>query len=67
MSFFAPREAQTTLPCPICQAKMLIVRSCHETAMYCPKCRKQFPLRDFIGQADENMEKFLENLYCDRV
>lgn len=67
MSYFGPRDAATTLPCPACGDKLHIARSCREVVMRCPGCDKQFPLRDFIGKADEAMENFLENVYCDRI
>ena len=67
MSIFAPREAQTTLPCPKCGAKLDITRTCHEVFLRCKSCHGQWPLKDFIQQADEAMERFLENVYCDRM
>lgn len=67
MAYFAPREAQTTLKCPKCQTPMLIKRSCNEAKMHCASCDTSYPLAKFIGQADEAMEKFLENLYMDRI
>lgn len=67
MSFFGPRKAETTVPCPSCGAPLCIERSCHEVRMRCADCRKCFPLRDFIGRADDAMERFLENVYCDRI
>jgi hypothetical protein len=35
--------------------------------MHCPACKAQFPLQDYIRQADEAMEHFLENVYCNRI
>lgn len=67
MSFFGPRQAETSLPCPRCGTPLLIERACREVHMRCPACNTQYPLRDFIGQADEAMEQFLENVYCDRI
>lgn len=67
MSFFGPRDAETSLPCPACGAPLHIERSCHEVRMRCPACGTQFPLKDFIGSADDAMEHFLENVYCDRI
>ncbi len=67
MSFFGPRDAETSLPCPACGAPLHIERSCHEVRMRCPACGTQFPLNDFIGTADDAMERFLENVYCDRI
>ncbi|MBQ7617460.1 MAG: hypothetical protein IJS50_01165 [Desulfovibrio sp.] len=67
MPYFAPRDAETTLPCPTCQSKLHIARSCHEVFMLCPKCKKHLPLAHFIAQADEAMENFLENVYCNRI
>lgn len=64
---FAPRQAQTTLDCPRCSGKLQITRTCHEASMVCPECGRRFPLRQFISRADDAMERFLENLYVDRV
>lgn len=67
MSYFAARQAQTTLSCPECDHKLEIARTCHEAFMRCPFCGKRFPLEQFISQADEAMERFLEVLYFDRI
>lgn len=67
MTLFAPREAATGIACPACGQALNIKRSCHEVYMLCPACHKRFPLNDFISQADEAMERFLENVYCDRI
>lgn len=55
MSYFAARQAQTTLSCPECDHKLEIARTCHEAFMRCPFCGKRFPLEQFISQADEAM------------
>lgn len=67
MSIFSSRDAETTLSCPECGKPLHIVRSCRETHVYCPSCGRNYPLGDFIAQADEIMERFLENVYCDRI
>ena len=67
MSFFAPREAKTNLECPACRNKLHICRSCHEVFIKCPVCGKNYDLKEMINQADEAMEKFLENVYMDRI
>ena len=67
MAFFAARDAETTLACPRCGARLHNARTCHEAYMRCPACKAQFPLNDYISQADEVMERFLENVYCDRI
>ena len=67
MAYFAARQAQTTLDCPECDHKLEIARTCHEAFMRCPACGRRFPLEQFISQADEAMERFLEGLYCDRI
>ena len=67
MSYFAKRDEKTTLPCPNCQKPLHIARTCHEVFMHCPECRKRYPLRSFIRQADSVMEEFMNNVYCDRV
>ncbi|WP_165065078.1 dual CXXC motif small (seleno)protein [Desulfovibrio sp. ZJ200] len=67
MTFFAPRDAETSLHCPDCGTRLHIARSCREVHMYCPACRAHYPLREYIHRADEAMERFLENVYCDRI
>ncbi|MBQ7738650.1 MAG: hypothetical protein IJT59_03220 [Desulfovibrionaceae bacterium] len=67
MAFFAARSAKTTLKCPQCQEKLDIARTCHEVFMRCNQCKRKYPLEQYIGQADEAMESFLENVYCDRI
>lgn len=69
MTFFfsAPRQARTTLPCPLCGDDLDIRRTCHEAYMYCPACAKEFPLADYIPRMDEVMENFLERLFADRI
>lgn len=64
--YFAPREAATEQICPLCGHQLLIRRDCHTVFMYCPQCRKTFPLAQFIANADPKMEAFLENIYMDR-
>ena len=67
MAFFAPRDVKTTLVCPTCGAPLHIARTCHEVYMHCLACKAQFPLQEYIRQADEAMEHFLENVYCNRI
>lgn len=67
MSYFAPRDKETTLSCPHCGGKLHICRSCHEVFMQCPACKRRYPIKDYIANADGAMEDFLENVYCDRI
>ena len=67
MGFFAPREAKTTIPCPKCKEPLLVVRRCRSAHMACPRCRKEYPLEDYIQKADKAMEDFLDNCYIDRL
>ena len=67
MSCFAPRQAQTTIPCPHCKKPLAIERSCRSARMRCPSCQKTYPLRDYIARADKAMEDFLDNCYVDRI
>ncbi len=67
MFWSAPRDAETTLPCPNCREPLHIARSCHEVHMRCPACGKTYPLGEFVARADDAMEKFMENVYCDRI
>lgn len=67
MAFSAPRDVETTLVCPTCGTCLHIARTCHEVFMRCPACKAEFPLQDYIRQADAAMEHFLENVYCNRI
>ena len=67
MAFSASRDARTTIACPNCPDKLHIVRTCHEVFMRCPSCGAEFPLQEYIRQADDAMESFLENVYCNRI
>lgn len=67
MACFAPRDAETTLACPNCGDKLHITRSCRDVTMRCPACGAEYPLKDFISNADQAMEHFLENVYFDRI
>lgn len=67
MAFFASRDAKTTIACPKCPDSLHIVRTCHQVFMRCPACKAEFPLQDYIRQADDAMEGFLENVYCNRI
>lgn len=67
MAYFPGRGAQTSLVCPQCGKPLHIARTCHEVFMHCPSCGRKYPLKDFISKADSAMEKFLENVYCDRI
>ena len=67
MGFFVPREAKTTIPCPKCGEPLLVVRRCRSAHMACPRCRKEYPLEDYIQKADKAMEDFLDNCYIDRL
>lgn len=60
-------QAQTTIPCKECGQTLIVARTCHRVYMHCPKCDKKFPLNDYISKMDEALEKFMENVYCDRV
>ena len=67
MAFSASRDAKTTSACPNCADKLHITRTCHEVFMRCPSCKAEFPLQKYIKQADDAMESFLENVYCNRI
>lgn len=66
-SFSRARKAQTTLPCRECKAQVVIERSCHEVHLVCPSCGRTYPVQQYIQEADEAMETFLEQVYCDRM
>lgn len=63
----APRSAQTTIPCSCCSAPLEARRSCHEVTLYCPSCKRTFPVQDYIKKMDEALENFLEALQCNRI
>lgn len=67
MGYFSPRSAQTGIKCPQCDHNLEIRRSCHEVHMRCPRCNRDYPLKDYINNADSAMESFLENVYLDRI
>lgn len=67
MTYFGLREAQTTLKCPQCGKPLHIGRTCRQVQMFCPACKRQYPLNEFIGSADAVMEEFLENVHFDRI
>ena len=46
---------------------LLVVRRCRSAHMACPRCRKEYPLEDYIQKADKAMEDFLDNCYIDRL
>ena len=66
-SFSRSRKAQTTLPCRECGKPVIIERSCHEAHLTCPACGKSYPIQEYIREADEAMEDFLNHVYCDRM
>ncbi|MDL2266670.1 hypothetical protein LJC46_01610 [Desulfovibrio sp. OttesenSCG-928-G15] len=63
----APRSAQTSIPCTLCNRPLLAKRTCHQAYMYCEQCKKEFPLQMHIKQMDSALESFLEAINCDRV
>ncbi len=66
-SFSRVRKIQTTLPCRECRTPVLVERSCHEVHVVCPACGKMYSVQEYIREADEAMETFLEQVYCDRM
>ncbi|MDE5832936.1 MAG: hypothetical protein K2H64_08130 [Desulfovibrio sp.] len=67
MAYFALREKETSIKCPKCGKTLKIVRSCREVKMRCDACGSSWPLSEFINQADEAMEEFIQNVYIDRI
>lgn len=66
-TFSRARKVQTTVRCKHCNTPVFIERSCHEVHIFCPTCKKNFSLSEYIAHADEAMEHFLEGVYCDRM
>jgi len=60
-------QAQTTIECKDCSQKLIVKRTCHKVYMYCPQCDKDYALNDYISKIDDALEKFMGNVYCDRV
>lgn len=67
MGYFPPRQVETTHSCPSCGGKLNISRSCQEVHMSCPHCHKTYPFRDYVKKMDAPMERFMENVYMDRI
>lgn len=63
----SPREAQTTMPCKSCNRAVKVARSCNMVYIICPHCQQKFELQEYLSLMDDAMEKFMENIYCDRV
>ena len=67
MAFSSARDAETGIDCPDCGHKLRIGRDCFTVFIHCPSCGKKFPLKNMLNKGDEAMEKFLENVYIDRI
>lgn len=63
----APRFAQTSIPCKNCKKPLMAKRTCHTAYLRCETCGRDFSVQDCIGQMDEELERFLEAINCDRV
>lgn len=63
----APRSAQTTIPCSLCQKPLVARRTCHEAYLRCESCGKDFTVREHLKDMDKALEAFLEAINCDRV
>lgn len=62
-----PRQAETTIPCHLCQVPLLAKRSCHEAYLYCPGCHTSFNITEYRAEIDEALENFIEAQYADRT
>lgn len=62
-----PRSAQTTIACNTCQQPLIARRTCYQAFLHCEKCRKDYPLQDYVKKMDSALEAFLEAINCDRV
>lgn len=67
MAPFAPVMRKPALSAPARGPICTLPCTCHEVYMHCPACQARFALQEYISQADDAMEHFLENVYCDRV
>lgn len=61
------RSVQTTIPCHHCGQPLIVQRACRTVALQCAACEKNFPLQEYIREMDSALEKFMENVYCDRI
>jgi len=61
------RSVQTTVPCLVCGGALSVVRSCQNVQAHCVGCDRVVEIGEVIARADEAMELFLENIYCDRM
>lgn len=64
---FPPREAKTNMTCQKCKNKLNAKRSCHEAYLYCSHCHTSSQISEYLDSMDAALEKFLENLNCDRT
>lgn len=58
---------QTTVSCSVCGEALCVVRSCQHVQAQCTGCGCIVEIGDVIARADEAMERFLEDIYCDRM
>lgn len=61
------RSVQTTVLCLVCGDALSVVRSCQDVQAQCAGCGRVVEIGEVIARADEAMELFLENIYCDRM
>lgn len=61
------RSVQTTIPCHICGQPLTVYRSCRIVTLQCEGCKKVFPVQEYIPEMDSVLEKFMENVHCDRI
>ena len=62
-----PRQAQTTIECPLCKKPLMARRTCFTAYLSCERCNKSFPLQEYIKVMDPALEQFLEAINCDRI
>lgn len=67
MSYFAPMEAKTKIPCPECGALFHARRDCFKTWLECPVCHARQSLEKALARGDRALEEFLDNIPCDRL
>lgn len=61
------RKVQTTICCHKCQQPLIARRACQEVVMECSACGTSFPLKEYVREMDDALERFLENVMCNRI
>ncbi len=67
-SYFShPRSVETTMSCKKCGKPVSARRSCLRVNIFCPHCRQEFALEEYLAKMDSALEGFLDGVYLDRI